>query len=293
LEPRGCEKIRRYLDSYLDNELLVETNHEVLKHLEGCRECAAVLEGRARAKHLLQRAVQQQRVPVDLTEKIQKRLRAGAPRRAFSPWRLRLAAVAAMLVLALGGVLAYRQWVHEQIAQQVAALLGIGVEDHVTCGIDHGLAERRFTPEEMAQKLGPDYIGLVSLVREKLPGEYKVVVGHRCRVQDRGFAHLILKREGSTVSLVITAKRAGEQLPEGAAAVNASGIGLHAARLRDWEVAGFETKDYLAFVVSDLSPQQHVTLAASLAPALRDFLVGVDGAKLSAIGLTEDHSTHS
>lgn len=28
-----CEKIRRYFDSYLDNELLVETNHEVLPHL--------------------------------------------------------------------------------------------------------------------------------------------------------------------------------------------------------------------------------------------------------------------
>ena len=25
--PRPCERVRRYLDSYLSNELLVETNH--------------------------------------------------------------------------------------------------------------------------------------------------------------------------------------------------------------------------------------------------------------------------
>ena len=35
---KTCEKIRRYFDSYLDNELLVETNHEVLRHLSVCPE---------------------------------------------------------------------------------------------------------------------------------------------------------------------------------------------------------------------------------------------------------------
>jgi hypothetical protein len=30
---KACERIQRYFDSYLDNELLVETNHEVLRHL--------------------------------------------------------------------------------------------------------------------------------------------------------------------------------------------------------------------------------------------------------------------
>jgi hypothetical protein len=30
----ACEKIRKYLDSYISNELLIETNHEVLRHVE-------------------------------------------------------------------------------------------------------------------------------------------------------------------------------------------------------------------------------------------------------------------
>ena len=40
----ACEKIRGYLDSYISNELLVETNHEVLRHLEGCPDCREELE---------------------------------------------------------------------------------------------------------------------------------------------------------------------------------------------------------------------------------------------------------
>src|SRR5215510_8385859 len=94
-EPKPCEKIRRYLDSYLSNELLVETNHEVIRHLEICKNCAAELEARARVKGLLQRAVQSQTVPVDLGDKIQKRLHGkAAPRHFSADWGRGLMAVA-------------------------------------------------------------------------------------------------------------------------------------------------------------------------------------------------------
>jgi anti-sigma factor RsiW len=53
----ACGKVRGYLDSYLSNELLVETNHEVLRHLESCPQCAAELSTRARVRTGLQAAV--------------------------------------------------------------------------------------------------------------------------------------------------------------------------------------------------------------------------------------------
>ena len=43
----GCEKTRKYLDAYVSNELMVETNHEVLRHIEGCPSCAAEVDTRA------------------------------------------------------------------------------------------------------------------------------------------------------------------------------------------------------------------------------------------------------
>ncbi|HKE24932.1 MAG TPA: zf-HC2 domain-containing protein, partial [Bryobacteraceae bacterium] len=54
----SCARIRRYLDSYINNELLVETNHEVLRHLETCPACAADVETRTRIKARLKSAVQ-------------------------------------------------------------------------------------------------------------------------------------------------------------------------------------------------------------------------------------------
>jgi len=51
----GCEKTRKYLDSYISNELMVETNHEVLRHLESCQPCAAELDARTRLRTRLAR----------------------------------------------------------------------------------------------------------------------------------------------------------------------------------------------------------------------------------------------
>ena len=44
----ACERTRRYLDSYINNELLAETHKEVLRHLETCSTCSAEFEARSR-----------------------------------------------------------------------------------------------------------------------------------------------------------------------------------------------------------------------------------------------------
>jgi len=75
LNERDCEKIRRYLDSYLDNELLVETNHEVLRHLGTCSDCTRVLEDRARLKKAVKQAVTQQEAPAALQDLLVSRKR--------------------------------------------------------------------------------------------------------------------------------------------------------------------------------------------------------------------------
>ena len=41
-----CREFREIADSYLGEELLVETNHEVLRHLDTCAACRAELEER-------------------------------------------------------------------------------------------------------------------------------------------------------------------------------------------------------------------------------------------------------
>ena len=40
-DAKQCERVRRNLDAYLSNELLVETTSEILRHLETCEACRA------------------------------------------------------------------------------------------------------------------------------------------------------------------------------------------------------------------------------------------------------------
>ena len=156
-------------------------------------------------------------------------------------------------------------------------LLKVGFDNHVFCSIDHKLADKQFTPEHMAESLGPEYAGLVGLVKEKMPSAYTVAVGHRCHYQGREFIHLIMRDQNDVVSLVITRKN-GESFPaNGVAAIEqAAGGPIYKAAWANQQVAGLETRDYLVFVVSNESSAANLQIAASLAPSVRGFLARLE-----------------
>jgi hypothetical protein len=53
----NCQEFRELIDSYLSGELLVETNHEVLRHLENCALCRNELAVRRELRMRLRSAV--------------------------------------------------------------------------------------------------------------------------------------------------------------------------------------------------------------------------------------------
>src|SRR5215813_9802070 len=94
---RACERYRRYFDAYLDNELLVETNQDVLQHLSMCTECSRILEGRARVKQAVRTAVVAEDAPPELVAALRNQL--GTRRRFFSANTLRWMMAAAAVVV--------------------------------------------------------------------------------------------------------------------------------------------------------------------------------------------------
>jgi hypothetical protein len=161
--------------------------------------------------------------------------------------------------------------------EQSVEILKIGLKDHAVCAIQHNQGSKQFTPEKMAQEMGADYIGLVPLVRERVPAGYEIVVAHKCHVNKREFVHLVLKKHTEILSLAIT-KKNGETFPQSAMAamLESAGVRLYEARLENYEVTGFETKDYLGFVVSSLDKEDNLQIASSIAPAVRDFLAKLE-----------------
>ena len=289
--PKYCEKARKYLDSYINNELMVETNHELLKHLEDCEECSQMLHDRLRVRNRLKQAMNREAVSPALQQRVQKAIRQEAV--GFSPvwprsvWFL---AAAATLVLCLGGWGIFHLWklnrgavissqadLPQRITEQTTALLKIGVGDHIHCVVEHHDAKGRSTLEQMARDLGPDYYGLVALVNAQLPKGFVVSVAHQCDVNGRRFVHLIFKDQQSVASLVIT-KKGGEGFPvqDRIAGLSPSAPVLHQREVNGYDVVGFETKTYFGFVVSSLDKQQSLQIASGLAPAVDQFLAGLE-----------------
>lgn len=207
-ENRRCKRIRSCLDSYLNNELMVETNHEVLTHIERCGACSQSLEDRARIKAQLKRAVMQEYAPAALREHITDDLRR---RRGFSFNRVSLVVAAAVAVVI--AAVTFFSWgppksqlsFQAEVApgDETGQILKIGFDDHVLCTIDHQLANKQVTSEQMPE-IGPEYPGLVTSVREEIPQGYTVVVGHRCNIT--GASLLAMRNQSDVVSLVINSK---------------------------------------------------------------------------------------
>src|SRR5689334_5457703 len=105
LDGRDCRDAQRKLDSYLDEELLVETNLDMARHFERCASCAREEQVRRRLRTRLQTAVRLTEVPETVESRVRERLR-GPARTSAAP--LRMMAIAAAIVVCFGSWLAYQ-----------------------------------------------------------------------------------------------------------------------------------------------------------------------------------------
>jgi len=287
----ACQRVRQYLDSYISSELPPDTNQEVLCHLEGCPACSSEQQTRLRLKRLMRSAVRQQTVPSSLEEKIRRTFRQKEyrPPAIPTPWSRWALAMAALVMVAFGGWFAARLGNPPRIedltrsqqdayiqttSARVAKVFGVGLGDHVHCAVFRRYAKEPPTAEQMAHEMGLDFRGLIPLAKGKVPAGYRVLLAHKCDYQGRNFVHLILKNDRSLVSLAVTRKGEAESFSKEdlVPARNQSGVAIYQAAAERFQVAGFESRDHLTFIVSDLSSENNLEMTAGLAPAVRDFL---------------------
>jgi hypothetical protein len=285
-----CERMRRHMDAYLSNELLVETTSEVLRHLESCEACARELESRTRIRDALRKAVAKQLPPEGFREAVHQRLKKARPRALWVPHAPTWAVILAASVLIVIAGVAGQQWMSfERGRRIITSVLALGVSDHVHCAINgHNYPEVANSPDQLREKLGPQYAGLLPVVEQSLSG-FQVLEAHTCTVpgSPRKYVHFIARGQGTILSVILT-KREGEILPEGRflAARVPGGVNLYRADLEGFGVAGFEVPDYFGFVVSNLGQNETVRLAAPLASAVRNALSGsIGGEKVAAPAL--------
>src|SRR6266853_6905832 len=270
-DSKRCERIRQQLDSYLSNELLIETASEVVHHLESCESCSRDLESRMRLRDALQRAVANRPLADYLRADVLRKLRESQPRSfarvGVKRWALGFASVAVVLLSLFAA-----QWFNLRRGEQlIASILKLGVSDHLICAIKgHNYPEVANPPDQIRKKLGARYAPLLQVVQQGLPG-FELLEGHICSIpgSDRKYVHFITRGHGTILSVILT-ERNGAALPRDKLLLSADsdGLGIYQDHLRGMEIAGFESGQYFAFVASDLNQKELLQLARGLAPAL-------------------------
>jgi anti-sigma factor RsiW len=270
----ACERFERYLHSYVNNELSIETNHEVLRHLETCPACAAELQELTRLQGAVRTAVRKSVAPVSLRAGVLERL--GSRPSLSGTWILLAAAIA---VIGLAGLVLFRAkpshspTVDESYFASVLAkldpMMRIGMTDHLRCAVPRKYPKQPPPPAEFAAAMGP-YKALTSIVRAAVPARYQLEAAHRCTINGRQFVHLIFKDSNGLISVVLTKKWDGEWL---------AGDAAHpvTASADHFQLAGFESGDYMGWVISDLPVSENRQIASGVAPAVSQFLLTFRG----------------
>jgi anti-sigma factor RsiW len=287
-----CRDFRELADSYLSDELLIETNHDLLRHLEKCGDCREELASRRELRRKLRDGFQQApdlQMSDEFANRLKDQLRETVLLRSHSqvPRYAAYIAVAAALVIAaaIGFRIVQEGWRSQQPPTVIggvnpeekperdrnrsdlvnAAFTESVIGDHRDCALNHRLEEKPISLDDAGRKYDRAYINLVSAVmsEEALPVGVELVDGHSCVFKGRRFGHVILKYQDQLISVLVTSTEAGDQ------GTPTPGEELIASAQSDgFRMAHFETDRHAVYVVSSLNDTENLSIARAIAPSV-------------------------
>jgi hypothetical protein len=218
-----CRDVRDVADSFLCEELLTETNHDILRHLDTCALCRTEIEARRRLRGALRTAFN--RAPElqpagEFANRLRDQLRQAAVHRHRS-WTFsgRWLALAAGLVLAAGVTAAM---LLNRSSAPAEALARDAIGDHRNCALKYRLVRMPVPLEEAAQQFDSAYRLLLNAPPDDIStpdGPAHVIERHSCAYGAHRFGHVILQYRGRVVSLLVTENDRATVAIESAAAI--------------------------------------------------------------------------
>lgn len=219
----NCRDVRAVVDSFLCEELLTETNHEIMLHLDTCQSCRNELDARRRLRGALRTAFN--RAPAlqpggQFADRLRDQLRQAAVhgQRSWTP-SSRWLALAAGLVLAVGVTAAV---LVNRASAPAEELARDAIGDHRNCALKYRVVRTPVPLEEAAQRFDSAYRLLLSAPPDDIStpdGQARVVERHSCAYGAHRFGHVILQYRGRVVSLLVTANDRTAAATESAEAI--------------------------------------------------------------------------
>ncbi len=300
-----CSDFHKIVDSYLGDELLIETNHEVIAHLEACsacrRELAARRELRVQLRAAFASSAALQPSPA-FTNRLRAQLRAKALHETTTvTWGQWMAIAASVLLILTVGLLATRQTTPNPSIELVDSERGnqneamrlelpspqpkassdavnlfmaetaeLAAGDHRDCAVDYKLAEEPMPLEEAGRRYDRAYVNLVSAVmsqRNQLAGGVRFVEAHSCVFNGKRLGHIILKEGNHLVSVLVTDL---DNAPSEIAAQSSPEVRqvIVNSSVEGYQVSYLATAKHGIFIVSDLEAARNSQIATILAPSV-------------------------
>ena len=234
-----CQHVREVMDSYLAEELSVESNHDVLRHLGKCHECAQELKNRQRLRALLSEATD-----IAVEAELAGARVAQALDREQRSWRrvAGFAGIAAALIVAV----AFAYWTSAPV--DVAAYDDLAA-DHVAC-TSYYSPGATYDAARATRNLAAPFTSIVDSIG-LWHGPYQVIDAHMCPYKGRNYAHVVLRGGGQTLSLFAERPERGA-LPEASTSpLPGDTIDVHATARLGYRISAVETHDYRIFFVSE------------------------------------------
>lgn len=266
-----CRDVRELAESFISEQLLTETNHEMLRHLETCPSCRRDVEIRRSLRDAVRRAFVADR-ELQPTPGFAERLRddlqhtmVQTPARRTSRWWA--LAAAATLVLSVAGGL----WWRASIGS-LEAMARSAVGDHRNCALKFQLAEKPIALEDAARRYDRAFRVLETHPTDTFGtslGLARVIERHSCVYQGRRFAHVVLQYRGGIVSLLVTGS-------DGAASIALpGGEPRHPQHVDSMSVVSVSAPRHVIFFVGDLPEGDLAGLAEAVGPSLAKALADI------------------
>ncbi|HZF38175.1 MAG TPA: hypothetical protein VE715_05100 [Blastocatellia bacterium] len=294
-----CQNFKELLDSYLCEELAVETNHLILCHAERCGACRSEMAARRRLRAALRSVCSKEKMSDRAMESLRERIRSeagvetgatptrdskGKPSKGkygwfaglFKVWLLTPAAVALFLgaavslyVLRRGGsddTQTARRLSPEQIkALELSfSLVAESAGGHRSCAAHFAASDGPAEMPDSVREYDPACVRLEKIAAEGARG-LSLRAAHVCKFGDRKFAHLVYTRGGGLISLFVTVRDI-RALKSGAPPLF-SGLSLGPQRFTLDHIAlgAYQTLKRIILVASDFPEDENAALAESLA----------------------------
>jgi anti-sigma factor RsiW len=222
-----CRQVRDLMDSYISGELTVESNHDVLRHVERCEACRSELERRERVAALL---VESFGAAPDATA-ITSHISQAIDREQHRWGRLaRYGSIAAALIL----IVVAAAWFSRPVD---AAAFDDSIDDHIFCALAYPPSVS-YDATRAARALEPSYLPMLDAIAHQA-GEYRLIDAHMCPYQGRNYAHLVYRGDGRMLSVFAESATRG-RLPW-----------RHESPRKGFVTAGASSNGHQVFVVSD------------------------------------------